>query len=141
MQLWQKLYNAVWLVFFTCVLIPRWMGAVVGMPVHAFLGLALLVVSWSNLRRLEALPVPPRLKRIGKAVAGYAIFQLLCGLALGAVVHLAPNLTILSYILRGAHLVGACAILAKSASLATGHDMWEEKEFGDAPSDLKAGDR
>ncbi len=139
MQLWQRLYNTVWLVFFTCVLIPRWMGPVVGLPIHALLGIGLLAFAWANLRKLEALPAPPRLKRIGKAVAGYAIFQLVCGLALGAVAHLAPNLTVLSYILRGAHVIAACAILAKSASLATGHDMWEEKEFGEAPSAANAG--
>jgi len=139
MQLFQKLYNTVWLAFFSCVLIPRWMGSIAGLPVHALLGLAMLIMTWTNARRLDALPVPSRLKRIGKAAKGYAIFQLVCGLALGAVEHLAPNLTIVSYVFRGAHVVGALAILAKSSSLATGYDMWEEKEFGEAPAEQNTG--
>jgi hypothetical protein len=134
MQLWQKLYNTVWLAFFSCVLIPRWMGSMVGLPVHALFGLAMLFMTWTNARRLDELPIPPRLRRISKAAMGYAVFQILIGLALGVLAHLAPNLTIVSYVLRGAHVVGALAILAKSASLATGYDMWEEKEIGQAPA-------
>ncbi len=110
------------------------MGAIAGLPVHGLLGLAMLLMAWSNARRLQSLPVPPRLQRISRAVKGYAIFQLIIGLALGAVAHLLPNLPIVPYVLRGAHVVGALAMLAKSASLATGYDMWEEKEFGQAPS-------
>jgi hypothetical protein len=124
----------VWLAFFACVLLSRWMGSIVGMPVHALLGVAMLAVTWSNVRNLGNLPVPPRLSRISKAAAGFAVFQLVVGLTLGAVAHFAPNLIIVSNILRGAHVVGALAILAQSSSLATGYDMWEEKEFGDASS-------
>jgi hypothetical protein len=32
MQLWNKLYNTIWLPFFSCVLIPRWMGRYAGPP-------------------------------------------------------------------------------------------------------------
>jgi uncharacterized iron-regulated membrane protein len=134
MQLWQKLYSTVWLAFFSCVLIPGWMGSIAGWPVHALLGLAMLIMTWTNARRLDALPVPSRLKSIGKTAKGFAVFQIVGGLALGAVVHLVPNLTIASYLLRGTHVVVALAILATSSSLATGYDMWEEKEFGELPA-------
>jgi hypothetical protein len=133
MQLWNKLYNTIWLAFFSCVLIPRWMGPKIGLPVHILLGLAMLIVTQTNARSLAALPVPDRLKRVSKVVAGIAIFQLACGLALGAVMHLAPNLHVAALILQGAHVVSALAILSQSSSIATGYDMWEEKEFGEAP--------
>jgi len=134
MLLWRRLYNTVWLAFFACVLLSRWMGSIVGVPVHAVLGIALLVATWSNVRSLAVLPVPSRLKRISRAAAGFALFQLIVGLALGAVAHFAADLAIVSGILRGAHVVGALAILAQSSSLATGYDMWEEKEFGETRS-------
>jgi hypothetical protein len=139
MQLWQKLYNTVWLTFFTCVLVPRWMGSLLGLPIHALLGLAVLAMTWANARQLSTLPVPSRLKRISKVAALFAGFQLLCGLALGAVTHLAPAIGIVPQLLRGAHVVAALAILAQSSSLATGYDMWEEKEFGEASAPKSSG--
>ena len=129
MPLWRRLYNTVWLAFFSCVLIPRWMGQYAGLPIHALTGIALLFVTQLNARSLQALPVPARLKRISRAAAGFAIFQLAVGLPLGAVMHLAPTLPFVSPVLRGLHVVAALAMLAKTSSLATGHDMWEGKEF------------
>ena len=129
MQLWKRLYNTIWLAFFSCVLIPRWMGLSVGVPLHVLLGIALLVMTQANARSLAALTVPPRLKRISKVAAGFAIFQIIAGLALGAVMHFAPNLPVVPTVLLGAHDVCALAILSQSSSLATAYDMWEEKEF------------
>jgi membrane protease YdiL (CAAX protease family) len=139
MQLWKRLYNTVWLAFFACVLLSRWMGSIAGLPVHVLLGLAMLIMTWTNSRSLEALPVPARLKRISKVAAGFAMFQLVSGLALGAVVNFAPNLNWVGLVLRGTHVVCALAILAQSSSVATAYDMWEEKEFGETPSQQKAG--
>jgi hypothetical protein len=129
MQLWNKLYNTVWLAFFCCVLIPRWMGAYVGSAVHVLLGLLLVMITISNSRALAALPVPERLKRISKVTAGFAVFQLIGGLAFGAVKHMAPDLPVLPSLLHGVHVVCALAILAQTSSVATAYDMWEEKEF------------
>jgi hypothetical protein len=137
MQLWNKLYGTIWLSFFSCVLLPNWIGIKAGLPVHILLGLALLIATQSNARSLAGLPVPDRLKRISKVAAGIAIFQLVCGLALGGVMHLAPNLHFVAMMLRGIHIVCALAILAQSSSVATGYDMWEEKEFGGAPTATK----
>ena len=133
MRLWKKLYNTVWLAFFSCILIPRWMDVYAGLSIHVLLGLTMLVMTQSNARRLAALPVPSRLKRISKATAGFAIFQIAVGLALGAVMHLAPGLHIVTILLRGAHVVSALAILAQASSVATAYDMWEEKEFVSEP--------
>jgi hypothetical protein len=129
MKLWQRLYNTVWLAFFSCVMIPRWMGSYAGPPVHVLLGLALLIMTRTNARRLAALPVPQRLKRISAVTLGFAVFQLAGGLAFGAIVHLFPNLPVAGPLLRGAHVVCALAILAQASSVATAYDMWEEKEF------------
>jgi hypothetical protein len=132
MELWKKLYGTVWLAFFSCVLIPRWMGPYTGWPIHAVLGIAMLTLTLTNARRLAALPVPPRLKRIGKVTAGFATFQLVCGLAMGTVTYLAPQLPVVPQMLYGFHVICALAILAQSSSMATAYDMWEEKEFGSA---------
>jgi hypothetical protein len=129
MPLWRKLYNTVWLSFFSCVLIPRWMGPYLGLPVHAVLGLVILAVTLTNARTLRTLPVPERLKRISKVTAGFAIVQAISGLALGGVMHLTPDLPLVSLLLRGIHVVCALAILAQASSVATAYDMWEEKEF------------
>jgi hypothetical protein len=137
MKLWKRLYNTIWLAFFSCVLIPRWMGPYAGPPVHVLLGLAMLAMTRSNAQRLAALPVPPRLQRISKATSGFALFQAVGGLALGAVTHLIPSIPVVGSVLRGAHVVCALTILAQTASLATGYDMWEEKEFGPIPPDSK----
>jgi membrane protease YdiL (CAAX protease family) len=129
MQLWKRLYNTVWLAFFLCVLIPRWMGPYAGLPLHAILGLLMLILTQSNARKLAALPVPARLKRISKVTAGFAIFQIICGLAMGGVSRLTPNLPFLLPALRGVHIVCALTMLAQASSVATAYDMWEEKEF------------
>jgi hypothetical protein len=134
MPLWKKLYNTVWLAFFSCVLIPRWILPIVGLPVHIFVGLIMLVVTWGNMKQLAALPVPDRLKRISKATMGFALFQIINGLAMGAVVHFAPDPSVVRSVIKGIHIVCALTILAQASSVATGYDMWEEKEFGSGPA-------
>lgn len=129
MQLWRKLYNTFWLAFFTCVLVPRWLGTGIGYPVHFLLGLFLLLMAAANVKKLKMLQVPDRLKRISKVTFGFAIFQLLTGLTLGGLRHLALDITIVPTVLHGAHVVFALAILAQASSVATAYDMWEEKEF------------
>lgn len=132
MQLWKSLYGAVWLAFFSIVLLPRWMGAYIGFPVHILLGVALLFVALVNARRLAPMPVPARLKRISKVIVGFAVFQFVFGAILGAVMHLFPDIPYMAPMLHGVHIVCALAILPQTSSLATAFDMWEEKEFEEA---------
>ena len=129
MDLWKKLYSTVWLAFFACVLVSQWMGDYVGYPVHILLGLALLFLTISNARQLGSMSVPARLKRISKVTMGFAIFQGINGLAMGAIHHLAPDLAFIPKILYGIHIVCALAILAQASSVATAYDMFVEKEF------------
>lgn len=133
MQLWQRLYGTVWLAFFSCVIIPRWTGIRIGLSMHVLLGLAMLGLTWINARSLKSMPVPARLKRIGNATVGFAVFQLLCGLAFGAVMHFLPGLRVAASALRIIHVVCALTVLAQASSLATAYDMWEEKEFLEPP--------
>jgi hypothetical protein len=133
MKLWNRLYNTIWLAFFCCMLVPRWMGAHVGPPVHGLLGLGMLVLAFANARRLAALPVPARLKRISKTTSGIAAFQTICGIALGVVTKLAPDLPVVGTVLLVVHVVCALAILAQVSSVATAYDMWEEKEYQTTP--------
>jgi hypothetical protein len=130
MPLWKRLYSTFWLAFFSCLPIPQWMGTHVGIPVHTLLGLAVLVLALGNIRLLSALPVPSRLLRISKVTVGFAIFQIANGLALGAVMHLAPNLPFVAPALIGIHIICALTIMAQASSVATAYDMWEEKEWG-----------
>ena len=129
MQLSGRLYGTFWLSFFSCVLIPRWMGQAIGLPVHILLGVVILVATITNNRHLATAPVPPRIKRISKVTMGFAVFQTVCGLALGAVLHFIPDMPYIAPTLRGIHIVSALSILTKSSSMATTYDMWVEKEF------------
>ncbi len=129
MELWKRLYNTVWLAFFSCVLIPRWMGPWIGLSIHALLGFFMVLFTQTNMKRLANLPVPDRLKRISRVTAGFAVLQLIVGLALGGITHMAPHLPLASPVLRAMHVICALAILAQASSVATAYDMWEEKEF------------
>ena len=129
MQLWKALYGTVWLAFFSIVLLPRWIGAYIGFPIHVVLGLIMLFVTLGNARRLASMSVPLRLKRISKVTVGFAAFQLVFGAALGVVLYLFPDIPYIAAVLQGVHIVCALAILAQASSVATAYDMWEEKEF------------
>jgi hypothetical protein len=133
MQLWSRLYNAVWLAFFSCVFIPRWMGKY-GAPVHVLLGIGMFALTFANSRRLAALPVPPRLQRISRSTANIALFQIVCGVAFGGVKHMLPDVPFVGPALNAIHIVCALAILSQCSSVATGYDMWEEKENTAAPA-------
>jgi uncharacterized membrane protein len=93
------------------------------------IGVVLLLAAQANSRKLQALGVPERLKRISKVIAVFSLFQLVLGAALGVLAHFAPTMVVVSTIVKSMHVVIALAMLAQSASVATGYDMWEEKEF------------
>jgi hypothetical protein len=134
MKLWRRLYNSVWLAFFCCLLVPRWMGVHVGTGVHALLGVGLLALVLANARTLATMPVPARLQRISKVTVKIALFQLLCGVGLGLTNRFAPSLPVAGTALHVIHVVCALAMLAQASSVATAYDMWEEKEFDTAVS-------
>jgi hypothetical protein len=129
MKLWSRLYATIWVAFFSCLPLPRLPVPWAGVALHAALGAALLAMALGNARRLATLRVPPRLQRVSRATAGFAVFQLACGLALGAAVHHLPDLPLVASALRVAHLVAGLTILAQASSVATAYDMWEDREY------------
>ena len=135
MKLWQRLYNMVWLAFFACTLLPRWFGRYTVIA-HVVLGVGILALALANKSSLSKLPVPDRLKRIAGAVAALSIAQAVLGAGLGGLSHWITAPSWLGSVVDGIHVVLSLAILAQSSSLATGYDMWEEKETG--PRDASA---
>ncbi len=131
-MLWKRLYNMVWLSSFSFIAVPHIFGKYVA-PVHAVLGVAVLVLSRRNASDLAKLPVPDRVKRISKAVVMTGTLLAVVGIVFGGLKHI-PGLPVLpADIVGGLHVFFALALLAQSSSLATAYDMWEEKEFGPAP--------
>lgn len=128
-MLWQRLYGMVWLAFFANAIVPRFFGKYVA-PVHAVLGITVLVLARVNAKRIAALQVPDRIKRISQGVVATSTMGAVFGIAL-AVMRRLPGMPEWGGSLAdGLHITTALAILAQSASLATGYDMWEEKEIG-----------
>lgn len=131
MELWQRLYNVIWLSFFECLLIRRWFDHWIVVVLHVLLGVAVLALTQANARVLAKRAVPERLKRISAATANIAIAQAVLGLGLGALGHFELP-SIVPTLVAALHLVLALTILAQAASTATAYDMWEEREFGSA---------
>ncbi len=138
MPFWQRLYNTIWLAVFSCIVVPRWFSKYAAVA-HVLMGLAMVALTRSNAAKLATLPVPDRLKRISKAVATVALIQLALGIALGALRHVHGVPTWAAEIAAALHLFMALAIVAQSSSLATGYDMWEEKEIGPSPTPASSG--
>lgn len=134
MELWQRLYNVIWLSFFECLLIRRWFDHWIVVVLHVLLGVAVLALTQANARALARKAVPERLRRISAATARIAIAQAVLGLALGGLEHLDLPPIVLTLV-AAFHLVLALTILAQASSTATAYDMWEEKEFTAAGMD------
>lgn len=82
--------------------------------------------------RAKTTSCPDRIKRITKATLGFAVFQAILGIAL--YIALAVNAGgILVDLANFLHVAAALAIITQASSSATAFDMWEEKEFTQAP--------
>jgi hypothetical protein len=136
-MLYQRLYNMVWLASFSFVVTPHLLGKY-SAPFHAALGIAMLVLPRRNAKELAKLAVPDRLKRISQAVVMTTTMLAVVGVLFGALKHIPGMPEVLATtgasILGGFHVFIALAVLAQSSSLATGYDMWEEKEIGPTPA-------
>ncbi|MCK9460810.1 MAG: hypothetical protein M0R80_14320 [Proteobacteria bacterium] len=130
MTTWKALYGMVWLCFatlFVAVFDP--------IPhkghVHAVLGIAVLVLAFRNSAVLARSACPARLKRISASTAKICVFALLTGAAL-AVPQLEAHKWIV-YVIKAFHIFAIGAILAQTASVATAHDVWHERECEPGP--------
>lgn len=133
MRLWAALYLMIWVVFleFLLAMIPVAPGLLV--PLHAALGLVIVAVAYYNFSGLRMSRAPGRLKLIAKTTVWLAVLMVFLGVAL--LVNLGSNweLPFLNVSVYHAilffHIVNAFAIITQAASVATGYDMWEEREF------------
>jgi hypothetical protein len=131
MSLWKQLYALVWLVFLQIIIIivPRFTVFLV--DGHVVLGIAILGLAHYDNALMKRTNAPNRIKRIVKATAVLATFQVILGVILYANLRLSVSVPLVSLI-SFLHLVTALAIITQAASAATGYDMWEEGEL--APS-------
>jgi hypothetical protein len=88
---------------------------------HILLGLAIVGLAFYNVQELRKTAAPDRVKRVSKALAGFSVAQGVIGLLL--------IFDIASGIMDFFHIFASLAMITQAASVATGYDMWEEKEF------------
>jgi hypothetical protein len=129
MNTWKSLYGMIWLCFATLFVavfdpIPHKAHA------HGVLGIAVLVLAFRNRAVLTRLACPARLKRIAAATANLCVFALLTGGVMAV-----PQLkdTWILYVLKALHIFAIGAIVAQTASVATAHDVWHERECDPPP--------
>ena len=133
MQLWKSMYLIIWVVFFQIVYIlfsP--FGDAVNLGVHVAVALAVLGLAFVVYRGVARTTCPERIKRITRTTWYLAVFQGVLGLALAAGVMLSWGDLYVEAV-GFVHVVNALAIITQASSSATAYDMWEEKEFQDAP--------
>ncbi len=128
MALWKSLYAMVWLAFLQIVIIvmPRFTLYLV--DVHVLLGLVILGLAHYNNAKMKKTEAPNRLKRITKATAILATFQIILGLILYANLRMNVSVPLVGVIVF-IHAVIALAIITQAASVATAYDMWEDHEY------------
>ena len=128
MKTWQALYGMIWLNFFVLLV-----GTLDAIPfkahVHGVLGLGVLALAMRNRAVVTKTRAPARLKRIAVAMVMTSTLALLSGILLAI-----PPLAFLRIVWHVLHMLAIVAVTTQSASLATGFDMWEQRELSDAPS-------
>lgn len=127
-SIWKTLYAMVWLAFLQIIIItlPRFTLFLV--DAHVILGLVILALAHYDNALIKKTSTPNRLKRIVKATAVLATFQIILGAILYADLRLNVSVPLVSMI-SFLHIVTALAIITQAASVATAYDMWEEGEF------------
>jgi hypothetical protein len=125
-KLWGSLYLMIWLCaleFLVVMIHTDWDFMVY---LHILLGLAIVGLAFYNVQELQKTAAPDRVKRVSKAIAGFSVAQGVIGLLL--IFDIAPG------IMDFFHIFASLAMITQAASVATGYDMWEEKEFMQIPS-------
>ncbi len=132
MKNWVSLYLIIWLAFleFISILTSNF-GLPFSLEIHIILGAMIIVLTYNNLVKVNKTDAPNRIKRILKSMVGLAVFQAIVGimLFLNSRMFTIPFMEIMDFL----HLAIALAIITQASSVATGYDMWEEKEFTQPP--------
>ena len=132
MSVWKQLYAIVWLAFLQIIIITLPRFTIYLVDAHVVLGLTILALAHYDNAQIRKTNAPNRLKRIVKATAILATFQIILGVILYANLRLSVNVPLVP-VISFLHLVTALAIITQAASVATAYDMWEEKEYGSSP--------
>ncbi len=121
----------IWLAFLQIlVVVPPLTGVTALVFLHVALGLAILGLAHMDSRRLKAVAVPDRIRRIAASTAQLASAQLIFGIYLFLALDLEPGWNLPgSSVVLFLHLVVALAIFSQASSTATAFDMWEEREY------------
>ncbi len=125
--LWKRLYGMIWLNVIVIILVPDF-GLPIPSLVHAISGFAVLGLAYLNSMELVKTACPDRLKRISKSTLSLAVLESVLGLLLYVNIWAQQTFCTINLISL-MHVVTALAIITQATSVATGYDMWEEKEF------------
>lgn len=125
MKLWASLYLMIWLCFLEFLMIMAPTGWDYMVELHILLGVLIVVLAFYNAQRLGKSAAPDRVKRISRVIVGFSIAQGVIGILF----YLEFALEIMDVF----HIIVSLAMITQAASVATGYDMWEEKEFEQAP--------
>ncbi|MCK5037770.1 MAG: hypothetical protein KAS16_01610 [Thermoplasmata archaeon] len=124
MKLWQSLYAMIWLAFLEILIVLDPIQDIkYSLFIHLFLGIGIVILAIYNKKKLYETDCPDRVKRIAGVILTMSIIAGITGI----LIRWDPM--DLGRLLHFLHVVVSLAIMAQSASCATGYDMWEEKEF------------
>jgi len=122
----------IWLAFFEFILVlTKKYDLPFSVEMHILLGAIMLAIAYNNLAKVSKTDAPGRIKRIVKATAGFTVAQAVMGIPLflnDRWVSI-PFIGVIDFL----HLAIALVIITQASSVATTYDMWEEKEFIQAP--------
>jgi hypothetical protein len=136
MKTWAVMYALIWVAFLQIliVLFPVF-GTGYSDDLHAVVGFVVLLMAYTVNGRIRATHCPDRIKRIVKATFFFSVFQAVLGVALYAALLANVEGAVLGFA-DFLHVVAAITIITQASSSATAYDMWEEKEFNQAPSPI-----
>jgi hypothetical protein len=135
--LWKRLYGMIWLNVLAFILVPSLLipGVVLSSTegtiltgLHILVGAAVLGLAIYNMTSLEMTECPDRVKRISKVIVEMSVLASILGVIIAVGLWDLQDFCSLDLI-RLMHLVTSLAIITQATSVATGYDMWEEKEF------------
>jgi len=133
MKTWALMYLIIWVVLLEMViaLFPI-LGYTANLDLHVLVGLVVVVMAYLIFIQIRGTSCPDRIKRITKATFQLAVFDGVLGVPLyltDASIVGVPFKEVIVFL----HFVLGVTIIAQASSSAAAYDMWEEKEFAQAP--------
>lgn len=133
MKTWVALYLLIWVVFLEMLIIlfPVF-GEQASEGLHEVVGVAVVVLAYYAFLKVQKTSCPYRIKLITRTTTILAIIAGLIGVILSLPGSYALTGSIEEFVLF-LHFGLAVAVITQASSSATAYDMWEEKEFAQAP--------